>query len=279
MKKILHSGWFLLALGILVSCGDNANKSLPEDTVREYGKYFVEKLAANQLDSLKATFPDIINADSLISLQSDTVIVSESSPGIFEVILNPDVSLTVSLSEDGDIRVTDSYGLYKFDAEKMDLAKKTGMWNQSISDVKLNERLKDEGFINYLSKNRSVKNSDIISIGKMQDHSPDVEGYETLKQPLTNLTDQPIDGGDYDLVVKYYFPADPFRGVEFSEGKKLIEGINIPARDKAYFEGEIRAGQEYRVVDIEWKLSPEELQEKFAPYTGSEYQEYLNSKK
>ena len=61
--------------------------------------------------------------------------------------------------------------------------------------------------------------------------------------------------------------------------KKTKAGKTIPPHGKV----KVTAKQGYHswsyLKSIKWKLSEEQMQEKFASYTGKEYQEYLDSKK
>ena len=63
MKNFAFFVMLFAGIGLLASCG---KKTTPEEEVRNYGKYFVEKLNANQLDSLTASYPDISKADSIV---------------------------------------------------------------------------------------------------------------------------------------------------------------------------------------------------------------------
>ena len=279
MKKFL----LILNLSIafivmLCSCG--GKKTSPEEEVRNYGKYFVEKLNANQVDSLTASYPDIAKADSIMPISSDTIIVAENAPGQFVVTLAEGITLKVNRSEDGNITVAESKGLFAFPADKVDVAKKTGMWDDNLSDARLNERMKDEEFPKYLKKIKTVKTKDIISIGRLKEPK-ELYGIMDTTQPLTNLTDKAIDGKDYSVVVEYEwsYPAFDWDDDGFEKGKEVKSGKNIPPKGSVNYAMEIGFRGYSKIVAIKWKLTPEQLQEKFASYTGKEYQEYLDSKK
>ena len=154
MKKFLFYFNISIAfIGILYSCDSSKKQSPkeninPEEDVRNYGRYFIEKLSANQLDSLKASYTDIAKADSLVPFKSDTIMVVETSPGQYDMTLAEGISLKVIRSDDGNISVTESKGLFAFPTDKVDIAKKTGMWDENLSDTKINERLNDVDFLN-----------------------------------------------------------------------------------------------------------------------------------
>ena len=279
MKKLttirLSAALFIGAM-IVSACGGNngsdADKANPENEVRAFGKNFVEKLSANQLDSLKAAYPDIVNADSIAPIQSDTIIVVETAPGQYDMTLAEGVTLKVNRAEDGNVSVTESKGLFVFPADKVDIAKKTGMWNDSLNDARLNERMKNEDFFKFVKDLLKNKTKNIITVGKYVDTSASMGGngrfgYNTLK----NNTDVDIDASDYSIVY-YEFDFD-------IEEYKTRPGKPIPAHGSIKLEssGGTMFGEYFE--KIKWKLSEEKKAEKFAAYTGNEYQEYLNSKK
>lgn len=277
MKK----SYFLLGISfivggmLLISCKED-KKLTPEEEVRNYGKYFVEKLSANQLDSLKASFPDIIKGDSIVPVQSDTIMIVESTPGNFDMTLAEGITLKVNRSEDGNITVTESKGLFAFPTDKVDLAKKTGMWDDTLSDVLLNERMKDEEFFKYIQNQIKKKTSNILSV-------KGDAGIDTMYQYIVNNTDQPISGSDYVILkeenMRYEKDDIPYNWA-WDTRKYTVPGRNIPPHGQIKEEAWVAAmGNSDLVTGVRMKLTPEQLQEKFARFSGNEYQEYLDSKK
>ena len=260
----------LLAIGLLIVSCDGSKKLTPEEEVRSYGKYFVEKLAANQLDSLKASYPDIAKADSIIPIKSDTIMLAEVVPGQYDMTLAEGITLKVRRSEDGNISVIESKGLFAFPADKVDIAKKTGMWDDNLNDVQINERMKDEEFFKYLNKQKKINPSNILSI-KLPYTPEDIAGYmEMYDVIIKNLTEVPISGTDYYLEDYWSYKGE--------EGHSKDKGKNIAAQGTVSYKKDFGFLMRH-AFNIKWNLSPEELQEKFAPYTSNEYQEYLDSKK
>ena len=262
----------LLAIGLLIVSCDGSKKLTPEEEVRNYGKYFVEKLAANQLDSLKASYPDIAKADSIIPIKSDTIMLAEVVPGQYDMTLAEGITLKVRRSEDGNISVIESKGLFGFPADKVDIAKKTGMWDDKLSDTQLNERMKDEEFFKWIKKAKTVNTSDILSIkGKPGE-------YGTKGQYIQNNTDQNINASDYEVVSEeggYSIDIGaPWRN------KGVLKGKPIPPHGRVYYDTYDEGYSYDKITGIKLKLTSEQLQEKFTPaFTGNEYQEYLDSKK
>ena len=278
MKKL----FFLLSVpfmvsGMLLSSCDGGKKLAPEDEVRNYGKNFVEKLSANQLDSLTASYPDLVNAESLVPVQSDTILVAETAPGQFNVTLAEGITLKVNRSDDGNITVTESKGLFTFPDDKVELAKKTGMWDDNLSDAQLSERMKDDEFFTWVKNNKDVKTKNIISVGKTIEDG----GIGDLSDPylchaiLTNNSDVPINGSEYMTKWEYWNSYQ-----EHNPTYDYEKGKDIPANGSVRIDWSYGGESEYYLKGIKWNLSPEQLKEKFEkPFTGNEYQEYLNSKK
>ena len=276
MKKFATIVMLFAAVGLIVSCG---KKATPEEEVRNYGKYFVEKLNANQLDSLKASYPDIAKADSIGPLQSDTIMVVETAPGQYDVTLAEGITLKVSRSDEGSISVTESKGLFAFPTDKVDIAKKTGMWNESLTDAQASERIHDEEFFEFLEAQGRKATSNIITVGRWtitkEWYGNDSPGMAT--QTITNNTDQPISGADYQFVM---ISEDPYTSASGERPRTWNnKGKDIPPHGSIKENFEIYNQSAPEIKSIKWNLTPQQLKEKFASYTGNEYQEYLNSKK
>ena len=279
MKKTLYA---LLPLVMLCACG--GKKSTPEDEVRDYGKYFVEKVNANQLDSLTASYPAIAKADSIAAINTDTIMVAEVAPGQYDLIFTEGMTLKINRSEDGNITVAESKGLFAFPADKVAIAKKTGMWDEKLSDALLSERMKDDEFFNHMASLMNFDKTKIISIGKAKPHLDEegiVYGFNEGSQTLTNLTNKPISGKDYSVKIKWYasWPCIDDDDPGFDQGYSSKGGKDIPPHGTVTYKLEQGFRNNEQIVDINWKLSSEQLKEKFFYLTGKEYQEYLDSKK
>lgn len=271
MKKLLFA--FLPSM-LLCACG--GTKISPEDEVRNYGKYFVEKVTAHQLDSLTNTYPDISKADSIVPIKSDTIIVAEIEPGKYDITLTDGISLRVNRLEDGNISVTESKGLFAYADDKVDIAKKTGMWDSNLSDVSLNERMKDDEFFKHIKKIKTKDVSKILTGGKFNITKLPAYGMDSGNGyfTLTNHSDKPIKGSEYKVLMTHI-------DERFGNSTWQVNGKDIPANGSikftASFHGHTMA---YYFKGIKWLISNDELQKKFStPYTGKEYQEYLGAKK
>ena len=268
MKKICYSAF--LALGVLAASCGGTDKPTPEDEVREYGRYFVEKLAAGQLDSVKGTYPDIASADSIAPLKADTIIAVETAPGQYDVTLAKGVVLKATRSEEGDIRVASSRGLFAFPAGKVELARKTGLWADSLSDKELAERMRDDEFFKYVNETNKGKLKKLLSIGR-------APSYHGGNQKVTNNSDKTIDGADYKIVKSF-----TTRGDYFSRGGKsysTVKGKTLKPGESAGFYVEVALMGWECLESIKWQLPEDKLIAKYVTFTGNEYEEYLKGKK
>lgn len=276
MKKLLS--FFALSLILIVIVSSCGKKISPEDEVRNYSKYFLEKLSANQLDSLMDTYADISFADSIVPLQSDTIIIAESTPGNFDVTLMDGVTLKVNRDDEGKITVKESRGLFAFPADKVEIAKKTGMANDSISDKALANRLKDKDFFEFIHNQIEEKKNSILSYTKNLTITKNIaymmdtgSGYYTI----TNNTDKDIKGSDYNMIFKY-----TFIGMGIVNSSTISEkGKDIPAKGSVRIPKDFTGHHVVEFRGIKINIPEEELLSNYIPFTGKEYQEYLSSKK
>lgn len=259
MKNFAFIVMLFAGIGLLASCG---KKTTPEEEIRNYGNYFVEKLNANQIDSLKATYPDIATADSIVPLKSDTIIVAEIIPGEYDVTIAEGVKLKVNRTEDGNISVMESRGLFAFPSDKVDIAKKTGMVNDSTSDKQMGEKIKDDDFFNYLDDGIKKSKSKLLTI---------------KGGTVTNNSQQVIDGKDYKVIKNFYVHSNHLSpggsSNSYINGKTLKPGESMKiSLVQALMGWETLTG-------IKWQIPDNEIIVKYIPFTGKEYEEYQKSKK
>lgn len=289
-RKLFYIVVFTGLLGIIASSCIR-RKSSQEDQVRNYGKYFIEKVSENELDSLISSYPEIEKADSLVSIQSDTIYVEKmETPGEFEVTLADGVTLKVERDEDGEITVINSKGLFAFPAETYRLAKESGMLSDDPSDATVSERLKDKEYFSWLKKKTSAKNVISLTPGSISYNSKmgydDYDYYTRQYQAVetvtvTNNTSVDISGSDYSVV----FTSKTWACCDY-EGwysrSKSVSGVDLaPGESRT-----IRLSTEYDMwgqkpkienPHISLKMSSEELAS-LSELTGNEYKEYLESK-
>ena len=158
MKKLL--GFLVLSSLLLPACGgknsaadkeDQEVKVLASDTLsatpeeaKAFALRFADSLSKGRTDSLVAQYPDMAKADKLVSDFSidTTVNAVETSPGVFDITISPQITLTVTKDNSGNMTVASSKGLFDFDKAKLDAASKDGLIADSLSDAAIAEKLK-----------------------------------------------------------------------------------------------------------------------------------------
>lgn len=282
MKRLAR----LLLICVVITTATTScfKKASPEDEVRAFTSHFAQKLALGQIDSVKSTYPEVILAGSFKGLSPDTIIViPTNTPGKYVVKFAPDVILSVLRSENGDMSIAESRGLFAFPANKVEFAKKTGLWNDSVNDAAMARRLNDQDFVNYVKKTKSVRPKDIITVGRY------VSNGNTGYYPVTNNTDVTLRGADYKFIVsssQVNYISDGYgiddivtRTVE-EQGMDIAphQTVQYPA-DRFYSFVAGPGAPLKKIKNIKFTISESKVQEMFAPYTGNEYSEYLTVKK
>lgn len=262
----------------LTACSSGGKSVSPEDEVRESVKHFVEMVSAGQLDSVKNIYPEIAMADSIAPVKSDSISVTETGKGSYDVAVAEGITVKITRSDDGAVKITESKGLFAYPAEKIEFAKNTGMWDAALSDVKLNERMKDEGFADFIKDKISSQTKNIITIGALSGSSFDTDYTQTLKNN-SNVEIRPLDYVINVTGVEYYwneeYGVNEPREIRITKpGKAISPNGSAKVSFPTYYgspSGEIKG--------ITWKISDEEKARRFAKFTGKEYQEYIDSKK
>ena len=132
MKKILFS---LLTTGLLFSsCG---KKVSPEVEVQEFAEKVADMVEKKDLNSLKYIYPEIMQADSLVNLGQRVTVITQVSPGVYNASIAKGVSLRISRSEDGDMKVVESRGLFAFPEDDLGNAKSGSLQNVDLTDIQL----------------------------------------------------------------------------------------------------------------------------------------------
>lgn len=239
--------------------------------INEFAAWFADMAAKNQKDSLYVFYQDILKADSIAYTPgAQPFRIRELSKGIFEIEYSPGYRLIVMQDEAGNLTVKESFGFFAFDSIRTDLARRTGMLTDSINDIEASERMKDEDFFAFIEERSKIKNTDILEVGQPL-QSPDGMGGVV---PIYNLTDYEVDGNEYTISV---FSQTVVNG---QEDNRIINepGRTIAPKDSIHIEVIMAPQQIVRVNGIKFKLTQEEMAQKYAPLTGNEYKEYLETK-
>ena len=273
IRKLFYPG-ILILLMIFAGCRkENSKAGVHTDpkamNIDEFASYFADMAAVNQRDSLYLIYPDIIKADSIAFIHSGKPFsIREIGDGRYQIEYSPTMKIIVTKDPQGLLSVSESYGLFAYDPGKSSLARRSGLWTDSLNDVLLSERMKDDGFFRYLEEKSRIKTSDILQIDTPVYSSPD--GI-TGRVPVRNLTAYEVDGNDYMITMHSMTVVD---GQEENQ-IMMVPGRNIAPNDTILVEVANSPYHVQRVNGVKFKLSQEEISEKYAPLTGNEYREYL----
>ena len=179
-----------------------------------------------------------------------------------------------------DSTVKEESALSAWSKEDAEFAKKTGLWQEGLSDAKLAERMSDsqfrpwlqQRFLKFVAKNVRATD-DHVPIN--DPYQPGNYGTEVGTYGVTVINNMDVDfkGQDYKLIVKFYSPrVDEYWTATY-------DGEDIPAHGSAIIPVECgfydQSEQEY----VNTVLTPEQLFDKYYQPTGNEYNEYLKEKK
>ena len=271
--------FFILCFGAgLILAGCNNQEAQKEDKVGDFAKTFAQFVSQNQKDSLLQYYPEAATADSLaLTYVADSITVTPgATEGTYTITFNPNASLTATVDSLGNITVTESTGLFAYPAERLALAQQTGQWLEGANDVAQAERMNDADFTAYLEKKSKVSTAGMISVGKFvvtkewEGPGDTGSGYNTL----TNNTDQPIKGTDYVVIERIETPmGDPL-------GNSTSPGKDIPAHGSVKFTNTFDGHSFTEVTGVKMQISDADLKARNTPsYKGTEYEEYLKTKK
>lgn len=243
-------------------------------SIDEFSDYFADKLAKNQLDSLWFFYPGLVKADSVSYRPTGLPpVIKELSKDTYEVKLSPTVRLIVKRDAEGKLTVAESFGLFAFNENDRALAVSTGLWNDSLPDLQMSDRMADKNFFEYIKSKGTVKVTDLVAVESPRFPYPDAP---TGVQPIRNLTEYTIDGNDY--TVTYHRETAHSSQAEGESGNFFVDGKTIAPGDTVGFEVVNSASNITMVTGVKFKLSQEELLAKYRPFTGKEYEEYLQLK-
>lgn len=273
MKKLFPIAAFLAAV-IATGCSDRKPK--------EFASKVSDYVEANQLDSLAAVYPDA-QFDSIAFAGDYEVVNIEKTgvDGVLRVRFGDVAYIDIQEDENGNLRIIESVGIAAFPKDRLDLAKKTGMVKDSISDAEIAGLLADAEFFSWLADRKRNEINNIITLksGKAKLARAFGEGNYTyvIDAALTNNSKNDIPAKAYSIDYTITYHGEESNGwrdryeIGNQEGVDLKAGENKDIKIKKGHVGAIGNPK------IKWNLSPEELG-KFLTFTGSEYSEYQKSK-
>lgn len=263
----------MLALMLFTSCDKNAE-------VKQFITDLSAAIDAKDKAAIAKMYPDAAKAElQTLKFNADSIEIAETDkPEVLNITLG-NVKLVVEKAEDGTFTVKSSQGLFALPKEKVDFAKKTGMWEEGMDDAALAERLKDEDFqkylvdkfIEYVAKHFKVSNTRIVKEGQFA-----LDEY-IWGITVANNTDFKIDAADYKIYVKtgYIYPGMNTEDYSTSthQGQEIQPGGTITVNETTTGHGWVEKAY------IDKTINDQEFFNKYFKATGNEYKEYIESKK
>lgn len=257
---------------MLVAC-DNTEKE-----VKEFLGQFSEAAQSGDKDALARLYPGIEIADSLsFGIDEDNINIEPGDgENLFKVTLEPGKDIIIERAEDGTMTITESHGLFAYEASRLDFARKTGQFKDELTDVTNAQRMADNRFLNELSEKLFANVRNNVSAYATSRTGRDY-WEEIWTATVTNNNDFDLEGNDYSVYFSVtYFDTDLMRDVP--SGSKTLTGKPIPAHGSATYSlsvVDMESGTRYRVSSININsLSPDVVKQIYTP-TGNEYDDFV----
>lgn len=274
MKKIQY---LLLALvAVMASCSGNSE-------VKQFAIDFADKVSKNQVDSIRAFYPDAAKIDSFaLDFNPDSIVVTETeTPNVFRVSFSSNKNMLVQRADDGKLTVKESHGLYAISPKEMDFALKTGWVKQDMPDVQLATQMADTAFVSFLAKKaKETLKSNLVVKGW---DCTWTWGLEALFVVIENKGDVDVSANDY-AVKSMVDVRDNWGGIPPQRGHVSVADVKAHETKKMrinmaeYPDPESKSQINVRST-ISTIISDEDAINKYLIPTGNEYKEYLESKK
>jgi len=295
-RQILRMAIAALAVcGMMTACNNSNNQ------VRDFAISAAKKFSSNQVDSIRAIYPGAEKIDSFaLDFNPDSLDVEKTeAPNTFKVRFSQNADMVVEMTEDGKMTVKESRGLFAYPADRMDLAKKTGQWNSSITDLEFSKRMEDTMFPSWIQSKMADAMKSLVKITKSNVSKKHISDYWTSSEKdvctytieVSNETDQEIGGNDYTIsaIETWKYFEDGWADLSFREttkrqsSSKMLTGKPIPPKGSVTyswnrsFEGSHHFG--YKDFDVNATVNFTSNKASFGyKFTGKEYEEYQNSK-
>lgn len=274
MKKTIFLVPMILALLLFSACNKNAE-------VKQFAADFAEKVSKNQVDSVRALYPDAAKCDSFsLAFNADSIQVAETeTAGLYKVTMG-NADFTVQKTEDGKMTVKESHGLFAYPADRLDLAKKTGQWQENLNDAEQALRMADSQFVTWIEDKIAAQAVAELK-SKVKIVKSDASGMFPTAHGMVvvaNESSREISGDEYVVTAKCY-DVTGFTWSRYYAGSKTLTGKPIPAGGQVTYTFTYSLGAYACPPVCSISIRPK-LDNIMADYnfTGEEYEEYQNSK-
>lgn len=281
MKKIVLVFCVVASLFLLVAC-NGMGKTDYKVEVEQFANRFAKLVADSTIDSIRAMYPalDTMSVQFVTPSGNAFAQEDENTPGTFNVKFG-DVTLKVFRAIDGSFSIIESHGLFFYNPEKFELAKKTGQWVNSMPDIELFKRMNDVGFDKFMESKMHPSTDGLKIVSKKGYDYNEVEGGAMepagLIVTVKNTGDVQVPGDAYSVVFTAHdFDWDLTKDVYDHKSKA---GVDLAPGEQAEFSHSFKYVEFGVSVKIKTSSKGSKISSRDYQATGNEYQEYLNSKK
>lgn len=262
-----------ISIFALISCDGDKQK------VKEFSEKFADFVNKSELDSIRSVYPDA-DFESYSPLSTDSISVVETGKDSYRVNYSANKWIEVRVSLKGVMNVVDSKGVVVFPKDKYDIALKTGMLNDSTTDIKTHELLNEKSYFEWLNNkvSQSLKSDISLNYKKPNFHmtyySEAITG--TMVCTVTNNTNHFISGNDYSISYQIESENCTDGSIPNSFYKKSKKGVDLQPGASANITLNHINCVGFKKVTLEYDKKGD-----FKDYkpTGTEYQEYLKESK
>ncbi len=277
MKKTILSIVVLLSLLFLTSCDKNKE-------VKQFATDFAAAVQSGNKSEITKMYPGAASADSLVfTFDAEKAEIEELESGGWKVVLGEGKDIFIVKNEaDGTLSIKDSHGVFFIPDSKKDFALKTGWIEKGMSDIQILERFLDTGFEASLIEKYISDIKKSLSAKITGSWGDDYYGGTWISAAgiiitLVNKSTSDIPASAYDVIYRTWYWGDPSNKL-----KEIIKGKDVPAGKSITLKTSKLGANMESDNDLILDFHPDTLQATFYKNylpTGSEYKEYLSSKK
>ncbi len=273
IRKTFIAAVCITAVAAFTACGSSSSDK-SDDGARAFAEKFASFVSNNQIDSIRALYPDAAECDSFaLKFVADSIkIEANAQADTFVVNVGGGADFTVVKGADGTMKVTTSHGLLALNEADLPFAKSVGQYKEGLTDVKLARRMGVKDFKNIMiSKVANEVRAKVIAGKsfreiKFPEYSAD-EGISAVT--VTNGTSQKISGSDYMVKI--------FADGQYGSGYYNEKGRDIPAKGSVPIQFSYAGNSMPTKALVVLNLNDQQLFEKYFTPTGNEFDEYLKA--
>lgn len=268
MNDIRNSIIVALCLAGMAACASGD----PNAEVKQFASHFATLVANNQVDSIRAVYPDAEECDSFaLNFVADSISVQANEQvDTFKVNVGK-ADFVVAKDKEGRLSVVSSHGLLAFNDDELAFAKSTGQYKDGLTDVQQARRMAVKEFKESMIFKMGKEFSTKVTTGPIREIKfPEFAADEGISAvTVFNRTDKTIDGSDY--VIDIYIEGQHGNGVSREKGK------TIPAGGSANIQFSYAGNSMPTGVLLLFTSSDEKLFAKYFKPTGNEFDEFLQA--